>query len=174
MNTLKLEHGVNCGQSVTSTEVQYRNTTRIQIGEAIPRSVGRNNSQRPIASLKVQGCNPHIHWGKPRHETAGLRGNKQTHPSPLPLPMGHFRVEESPGPLEEMGSRAHAVRGDEPCTSSGSFPPNEVTFHIPRASLSIRRLGRRGLHLRLPPNPLCTGPSWFPLQVVGPLGDGLA
>ncbi|MED6250186.1 hypothetical protein ATANTOWER_026500 [Ataeniobius toweri] len=59
-------------------------------------------------------------------------------------------------------------------TSSGSFPPSEVTFHIPRASLSIRRSGRQGLHLRLPPNPLCTGPSWFPLQVVGPLGDGLA
>ncbi|KAK5610108.1 hypothetical protein CRENBAI_011479 [Crenichthys baileyi] len=35
-------------------------------------------------------------------------------------------------------------------TSSGSFPPSEVTFHIPRASLSIRG------------------------SVVGPLGDGLA
>ncbi|MEQ2196228.1 hypothetical protein XENOCAPTIV_027568 [Xenoophorus captivus] len=34
--------------------------------------------------------------------------------------------------------------------------------------------GRRGLHLRPPPNPLCTSPSRFPLQVVGPLGDGLA
>ncbi|MED6247857.1 hypothetical protein ATANTOWER_019495 [Ataeniobius toweri] len=45
---------------------------------------------------------------------------------------------------------------------------------IPRASLSIRRSCRRGLHLRLLPNPLCTGPSWFSLQVVGPLGDGLA
>ncbi|MED6262832.1 hypothetical protein ATANTOWER_027086, partial [Ataeniobius toweri] len=49
-----------------------------------------------------------------------------------------------------------------------------VTFHVPRASLSIRGSGRRGLHLRPPPNPLCTGPSRFPLQVVGPLGDGLA
>ncbi|MEQ2314011.1 hypothetical protein AMECASPLE_007699 [Ameca splendens] len=53
------------------------------------------------------------------------------------------------------------------------LPPSEVTFHIPRANLSIRRLGRQGLHLRLPSNPLCTSPSWFPLQVVGPLGDGL-
>ncbi|MED6234410.1 hypothetical protein ATANTOWER_029005 [Ataeniobius toweri] len=52
-------------------------------------------------------------------------------------------------------------------TSSGSF-------HVPRASLSIRGSGRRGLHLRLPPNPLCTGPSRFPLQVVGPLGNDLA
>ncbi|MED6244525.1 Plexin-B2, partial [Ataeniobius toweri] len=100
--------------------------------------------------------------------------NKQTHPSPLPLPVGHSRVEESPAPLEEMGSRAHAVRGGEPDYFSGSFPPSEVTFHVPRASLSIRRSGRRGLHLRPLHNPLYTGPSRFPLQVVGPLGDGLA
>ncbi|MED6288857.1 hypothetical protein CHARACLAT_030558 [Characodon lateralis] len=47
-----------------------------------------------------------------------------------------------------MGSRAHTVRGGEPdyfCrylstyrTSSGAFPPSEVTFYVPRASLSIR------------------------------------
>ncbi|MEQ2301707.1 hypothetical protein AMECASPLE_038866 [Ameca splendens] len=29
-------------------------------------------------------------------------------------------------------------------TSSGSFPPSEVTFHVPRASLSIRRSGHEG------------------------------
>ncbi|MED6262251.1 hypothetical protein ATANTOWER_016679 [Ataeniobius toweri] len=57
-------------------------------------------------------------------------------------------------------------------TSSGSFPPSEVTFHVPRASLSIQGSGRRGLHLHPPPK-LCTSPSRFPLQVVGPLGDGL-
>ncbi|MEQ2240752.1 hypothetical protein ILYODFUR_018352 [Ilyodon furcidens] len=50
-------------------------------------------------------------------------------------------------------------------TSSGSFPLSEVTFHVPRASLSIWGSGRRGLHLRLPPNPLCTGPPRFLLQV---------
>ncbi|MED6253460.1 hypothetical protein ATANTOWER_030208 [Ataeniobius toweri] len=59
-------------------------------------------------------------------------------------------------------------------TSSGSFPTSEVTFYVPRASLSIQGSGRRGLHLRLPPNPLCSGPSRSPLQVLGPLGDGLA
>ncbi|MEQ2289090.1 hypothetical protein AMECASPLE_029508 [Ameca splendens] len=59
-------------------------------------------------------------------------------------------------------------------TTSGSLPPSEVTFHVPRASLSIWGTGRRGLHLRPPPNPLCQGSSWFPLQVVDPLGDGLA
>ncbi|KAK5600630.1 hypothetical protein CRENBAI_001360 [Crenichthys baileyi] len=85
--------------------------------------------------------------------TGELGRNKQTHPSPPPLPVGHSRVEESPASLEEMGSRAHAVR---------------------RASLSIRGSGRRGLHLRPLPNPLCTGPSRFPLQVVGPLGDSFA
>ncbi|MED6288019.1 hypothetical protein CHARACLAT_022266 [Characodon lateralis] len=72
-----------------------------------------------------------------------------------------------------MGSRAHAVYAASH-TSSGSFPPSEVTFHVPRANLSIRGSGRQGLHLRPPPNPLCTGSSRFPLQVVGPLGDGLA
>ncbi|MEQ2289417.1 hypothetical protein AMECASPLE_032780, partial [Ameca splendens] len=58
-------------------------------------------------------------------------------------------------------------------TSSGSYPPSEVTFHVPRASLSIQGSGRRGVHLRPSASPLCTGPSRFPLQVVGPLGDGL-
>ncbi|MED6249006.1 hypothetical protein ATANTOWER_008095, partial [Ataeniobius toweri] len=78
------------------------------------RPVGRNDSQRPIPNPKAQGCDPLIHWGKPQHETAELGGNKQTHTSPPPLPVGHSRVEESPTPLKEMGSRAHAVRGGEP------------------------------------------------------------
>ncbi|MED6284391.1 hypothetical protein CHARACLAT_018808 [Characodon lateralis] len=43
-----------------------------------------------------------IHWGKPQHKMAELGGNKQTHPSPPPLPLGHSRVEESPAPLKEM------------------------------------------------------------------------
>ncbi|MEQ2292749.1 hypothetical protein AMECASPLE_026074 [Ameca splendens] len=52
--------------------------------------------------------------------------------------------------------------------------PSEVTFHVPRANLSIRRSGHQGLQLRPLPDPVCTGPSWFPLQVVGPLGECLA
>ncbi|KAK5603240.1 Calmodulin-regulated spectrin-associated protein 1-B [Crenichthys baileyi] len=76
------------------------------------RPIGSNDSQRPIPNPKAQGCDLLIHWGKPQHETAELGGNKQTHPSPPPLPVGHSRVEESPAPLEEMGSRAHAVCGD--------------------------------------------------------------
>ncbi|KAK5622993.1 hypothetical protein CRENBAI_021584 [Crenichthys baileyi] len=48
---------------------------------------------------------------KPQHQRAELGGNKQTHTSPPPLPVGDSRVEESPAPLQEMGSRAHAVRG---------------------------------------------------------------
>ncbi|MEQ2246189.1 hypothetical protein ILYODFUR_035668 [Ilyodon furcidens] len=72
----------------------------------IARPVGRNDSQRPVLNPEAQG--------KPQHETAELGRNKQTHPSPPPLPVGHSRVKESPAPLEEMGSRAHAVRGGEP------------------------------------------------------------
>ncbi|MEQ2296638.1 hypothetical protein AMECASPLE_026681, partial [Ameca splendens] len=52
----------------------------------------------PVPNPKAQGCYPLIHWGKPQHETAELGGNKQTHPSPPPLPVGHSRVEESPAP----------------------------------------------------------------------------
>ncbi|MEQ2254889.1 Phosphatidylinositol 4-kinase type 2-alpha [Ilyodon furcidens] len=73
------------------------------------RPLGRNDSRRPVPNPKAQGCDPLIHWGKPQHETAELGGNKQTHPSSPPLPVGHSRVEESPAPLEEMGSLAHAV-----------------------------------------------------------------
>ncbi|KAK5611597.1 hypothetical protein CRENBAI_014380 [Crenichthys baileyi] len=77
-------------------------------------AIGRNDSQRPIPNTKAQGCDPLIHWAKPQHETAELGGNKQTHTSPPPLPVGHSKVEESPAPLKEMGSRAYAVRGGEP------------------------------------------------------------
>ncbi|KAK5599724.1 hypothetical protein CRENBAI_016759 [Crenichthys baileyi] len=129
--------------------------------------VGRNDSQRHIPNTKAQGCDPLIHWGKPQHETAELGGNKQTHTSPPPLPVGHSRVEECPAPLKEMGSRAYAVRG-------GSFPPSEVTFHVPRASLSIGDRAAEVSAFVLHPNPLFTGPSRFPFQVVGPLGDCLA
>ncbi|KAK5605496.1 hypothetical protein CRENBAI_011381 [Crenichthys baileyi] len=62
---------------------------------------GRNVSQRPVPNPKAQECDPLIHWGKPHHKTAELWGNKQTHPSPPPFPVGHSRVEESPAPLEE-------------------------------------------------------------------------
>ncbi|MED6265648.1 hypothetical protein CHARACLAT_027685, partial [Characodon lateralis] len=70
----------------------------------------KHRSPRPIPNPKAQGYDPLIHWGKPQHETAELGGNKQTHTSPPPLPVGHSSVEESPTPLKEMGSRAHAQR----------------------------------------------------------------
>ncbi|KAK5600824.1 hypothetical protein CRENBAI_009125 [Crenichthys baileyi] len=69
-------------------------------------------------------------------------------------------------------SAAHSVAvrlADLPDWSRG-----EVEKALSVAELKqFERSGRRGLHLRPLPNPLCTGPSWFPLQVVGPLGDGL-
>ncbi|KAK9523328.1 hypothetical protein VZT92_019727 [Zoarces viviparus] len=36
MNHLMFEHGVRYGQTVASTEVQQRNTIRVQIGQAVP------------------------------------------------------------------------------------------------------------------------------------------
>ncbi|MED6259628.1 hypothetical protein ATANTOWER_026723 [Ataeniobius toweri] len=60
------------------------------------------------------GMRPSHPLGKPQHKTAELGGNKQTHPSLLPLPTGPSRIKESPAHLEEMGSRAHTVREGEP------------------------------------------------------------
>ncbi|KAK5608352.1 hypothetical protein CRENBAI_000292 [Crenichthys baileyi] len=68
--------------------------------------------QRPIPNPKAQGCDSLIHWGKPQYKTAELGVSKQTQPSLPPLSVGHSRVEESPAPLKETGSRAHSVCGD--------------------------------------------------------------
>ncbi|KAI3365867.1 hypothetical protein L3Q82_000856 [Scortum barcoo] len=60
-------------------------------------------------------------------------------------------------------------------TSSGSFPPSEVTFHVPIARVLFQGLGReRPLPRLLPkPKPHCTtGPSWTFLQVVVSLLEG--
>ncbi|MEQ2228406.1 hypothetical protein ILYODFUR_008454 [Ilyodon furcidens] len=76
--------------------------------------IDQNKIQRLVPNPKAQGCNPLIHLAKPQHETAKLGGNKQTHPSSPLLPAGSCTVEDSPASLEEMGSRAHAVRGGEP------------------------------------------------------------
>ncbi|MEQ2236593.1 hypothetical protein ILYODFUR_014338 [Ilyodon furcidens] len=100
------------GGALSSTPDKGRQEGRVLCTTTRP--IGRDDSQRPVSNPKAQGCDPLIHCGKPQHETVELRGNKQTHPSPPPLPVGHSRVEESPTPLKEMGSRAHAVRGGEP------------------------------------------------------------
>ncbi|MED6243480.1 hypothetical protein ATANTOWER_020918 [Ataeniobius toweri] len=122
-----------------------------QVLHTTARPVGRNDSQRPVPHPKAQGCDPLIHWGKPQHKTAELRGNKIAHTSSPTLIAGHSTVEESSASLEELGSRAHAVHGGKatissqylspPRTSSGSPATSEVTFHFLRASISIRRSG---------------------------------
>ncbi|MEQ2162319.1 hypothetical protein GOODEAATRI_018492 [Goodea atripinnis] len=61
--------------------------------------------RRRDATLSSTGVNPN---------TRRLSWGATSKPSPPPLPAGHSRVEETPAPLEEMGSRAHAVRGGEP------------------------------------------------------------
>ncbi len=57
-------------------------------------------------------------------------------------------------------------------TISGSFPASEVTFHVPRASFRVQGSGCRGPRLRLPPDPLSTGPLRSLLQVVSPREGG--
>ncbi|KAK9542918.1 hypothetical protein VZT92_000740 [Zoarces viviparus] len=56
------------------------------------------------------------------------------------------------------------------CTSSGSFPSSEVTFHLPRASLCCRRSAHPGLPPDPPPGLHCTRPRCLSLRVVGPQG----
>ncbi len=109
---------------------------------------------------------------------AELGGYKQTHTSPPPLTMGNSRVVESPSSLKECGSRTPAVRGGSSRnlstsrTISGSFPASEVTFHVPRASFRVQGSGCLGPRLRLPPDPLSTGPLRSLLQVVSPREGG--
>ncbi|KAI3356467.1 hypothetical protein L3Q82_017682 [Scortum barcoo] len=114
---------------------------------------------------------------------AELGSYEQAHTSSPPLTLGNSRVVEGPAPLKELGSRAQAMRGGEPNylssrylstsrTSSGSFPPSEVTFHVPIARVLFQGLGRRGSLPRLLPKPHCTGPSWTFLRVVSLLEGG--
>ncbi|KAK5608780.1 hypothetical protein CRENBAI_020273 [Crenichthys baileyi] len=107
--------------------------------------IGRNDGQRPVPNPKAQGCNPFIHWGKPQHEMAELGGNKQTHRSLPPLPVGHSRVEESPAPLEEMGSRAHASQSKHPGIGLPRSPPSSAA--------------QSSLHQMLTVPPAGSGPS---------------
>ncbi|MED6261647.1 hypothetical protein ATANTOWER_007983 [Ataeniobius toweri] len=93
-------------------DFQGRHKGRVLRTTAWP--VGQKDGQKPVPNPMAQGCDPLINWGKPQHETAELGGNKQTHPSSPPHPVGHSTVEESPASLEEMGCLAHAVSGGEP------------------------------------------------------------
>ena len=57
------------------------------------------------------------------------------------------------------------------CTSLGSFPTREGTFHVPITSFGIWGLDRQGPCFQLPHNPYSTEPLWFLLWVVGPSED---
>ena len=130
MDTLMLEHGVRYGQTVTSTEVQQQNTTRVQIGEAIPLN------HTPPGNTAHVGEVPQLNDGVHSHSTLqypsqGLQEGqvfytavrpvsqrlgtyKQAHAISPPLTAGNCRVEESPASLKKLGSRAQTVRGGEP------------------------------------------------------------
>ncbi|KAI3376035.1 hypothetical protein L3Q82_016568 [Scortum barcoo] len=108
---------------------------------------GTNNSKRPIPNPKVQfnGVNS---W---RLSWVGI--SKPT-PALPPLTLGNSRVVEGPAPLKELGSRAQAAMRVEVSprlslamvplnlsrTSSGSFPPSEVTFHVLIARVLVQGL----------------------------------
>ncbi|MEQ2300800.1 hypothetical protein AMECASPLE_029635 [Ameca splendens] len=98
---------------------------------------------RPVPNPKAQGCDSLIHWGKPQHETAELGGNKQTHPSPPPTPQQKRvqpllrRWDPEPTLCLEVSPTISSRYLSTSRTNSGSFPPSELNFHVPRASLSI-------------------------------------
>lgn len=71
-----------------------------------------NGIQDLFPGLKAQGNDPIVEWRK--LQNIGVRPRdthpyKDTHPSPPPLSMANFRLEQSPAPLRGTGSRAQVV-----------------------------------------------------------------
>ncbi|KAK3506223.1 hypothetical protein QTP70_009284 [Hemibagrus guttatus] len=107
MGTLMLEHGVRYGQAVTSTEVQQKGTTRVQIWGAIP----SNHAPPGITVIAHMGVEvPQQNYGVPsrstfQHPSQGLqegwvlhtavrpisRNNSET-PIPSPKAQGNNRL----------------------------------------------------------------------------------
>ena len=123
---------------------------------------------RPIPDLKAQGGEHVVHWGEPQPMAAELGSYKQAHTSSVHLTVGNSRVKETPASLKELGSRAQTSVEVSPTissryrsasrTSSGSFPPSKVTFHVPMASVTFQRLGHRGPRPQPPSKSHSTGP----------------
>lgn len=55
------------------------------------------------------GNDPIVEWWKLQNIGVRPRGYKDTHPSPPPLSMANFRLEQSPARLRGTGSRAQVV-----------------------------------------------------------------
>ncbi|MEQ2302536.1 hypothetical protein AMECASPLE_007694 [Ameca splendens] len=114
--------------------------------------------RRRDATLSFTGVNPNtrqLSWGATSKPTPARRLCPWATPEKRRwVPEPTLCVEASP----TISSRYLLTSR----TSSGSFPPSEVTFHIPRASLSIRGSGHRGLHLRPPPKHPGIGPPRSP------------
>lgn len=71
-----------------------------------------NGIQDLFPGLKAQGNDPIVEWRKLQNIGVRPRGThpyKDTHPSPPPLSMANFRLEQSPAPLRGTGSRAQVV-----------------------------------------------------------------
>ncbi|MEQ2230316.1 hypothetical protein ILYODFUR_028003, partial [Ilyodon furcidens] len=107
----------------------------------------RRGSRPPLPGMILRNVRLLRSSGKPQHETAELGGRKANPSQSTVSPYGPIQRRRVQ-PLS-----CHSIAW--------------------RASLGIQRLGRQGLYLRSPLDLLSTGPSWFPLQVVGPFGDGL-
>ncbi|KAI3351319.1 hypothetical protein L3Q82_005864 [Scortum barcoo] len=140
--------------------------------------VGTNNSKRPIPNPKAQGSDPLVHRGELQHVAAELGSYEQAHTSSPPLTLGNSRVVWRVQPLSrswvpepklcvEVSPTISSRYLSTSRTSSGSFPPSEVTFHVPIARVLFQGLGRRGppCHDCYPNIAHCTGPSWTFLRV---------
>ena len=67
----------------------------------------KNKSQKlPSCDSQPQRGHPLAHWGELQHGGTQLRSCEYPHTCPKPLPIGNFRVWESPAPVQEFSSKA--------------------------------------------------------------------
>ncbi|KAK5606295.1 hypothetical protein CRENBAI_023885 [Crenichthys baileyi] len=103
--------------------------------------------------------------GKLQHETAELGGNKQTHTSPPPLPVGHSRVEESPrADTEEIRATdiQRPPKAQEPQENHRRDyrnPPREEQWRVPGEPRSSDSAEAPGSRIKVLPAGLTVSPS---------------
>ena len=94
--------------------------------------INQDNSERPIPNPKAQGSDDLVHRGELQHMAAELGRVQPLLRSFVPEPRLCMEVSPTISSWYRSTSR----------TSSGFSPPNEVTFHVPMAS--VTRIGSLG------------------------------
>ncbi|KAI3358012.1 hypothetical protein L3Q82_003034 [Scortum barcoo] len=115
VDTLMLEHGVRYGQAETSTEVQYQNTTQVQI-EAIP----------PNHALQVSLSRAHMSVEVPQYNN-GVPGRG----GELTGRRAHITVSDLAwlGPMGKDPATRPRLQAPTPGLAPGWGPRNEMWLH---------------------------------------------